>query len=76
MMPVGRIEHSHIRKVGRYAFYTPCALGFAILVAILLGNVGFSDRWARETVVPVFFVAFLVLRDLEKNAEIRARGAA
>lgn len=62
----------HIRKVGRYAFYLPCAFGLGILVAALLHAAGISHDFAREAVFPVCLVAFLALRDLEKNAEARA----
>lgn len=67
-------ELPNLRRVGRYAFYAPCAFGFAILAAaLLISAFGMKKEWVRQAIGPVFVVAFLALRDLEKNAEARGR---
>lgn len=62
-----------IRKVGRYLLYAPCALGFGILVGVTLLAIGL----ARDMALPLgnlcAFFAFLALRDIEKDAFVRAR---
>jgi len=68
----GHTPGDHIRKVGRYLFYAPCALGLAVLVAAVVAVMGIAPDTAKEVIFPVFFVAFLALRDIEKNAEARA----
>jgi len=65
----------HLRQVGRYLFYMPCAFGLALLVTITLIEIGVNREWAKEAIMPVALAAFLALRDLEKNAEARARAA-
>lgn len=66
-------EYPHLRKVGRYLFYAPCALGFGLLAGVTLLALGI----ARDLAMPLgnlcAFFAFLALRDIEKNAFIRAR---
>jgi len=68
-----KAEYPHIRKVGRYLFYVPCALGFGSLIGVALIKFGVL----RDIAIPMAnicsFAAFLALRDIEKNAEKRAR---
>lgn len=60
----------HIRKLGRYLFYFPCALGFGLLLSISAHLAGVSEEVSKSLFMPLFFVAFLTLRDIEKNAEL------
>lgn len=64
-------EIPHIRKLGRYLFYFPCALGFGFLTAFTGHIIGLPEEFSKQLIFPLFLVAFLSLRDLEKNAELR-----
>lgn len=65
-------EYPHLRKVGRYAFYAPCALGLGLLIGVGLMFAGINRDWATSAGNLCAFIAFLALRDIEKNAEKRA----
>ena len=64
-------DYPHTRKLGRYLFYFPCAMGFGFLVAFTALSLGMPEKFSKQLIFPLFVVAFLSLRDLEKNAELR-----
>lgn len=66
-------DYPHLRKVGRYLFYAPCAFGLGTSLGVALLAVGVARDLAVPTGNLAAFFAFLALRDIEKNAFIRAR---
>lgn len=64
----GREGYPHIHKVGRYAFYGVCAFGVSLLAYGAAKAIGFNDEVRGLVTNLTWFVSFLTLRDIEKNA--------
>lgn len=65
-------ELPHVRKVGRYLFYGLCSFGFSLLFHAVCRKTGLPN-WLTEYIgTAAMFIAFMALRDMEKNADARA----
>ena len=61
------------RQVGRYLFYGLCAFGLSLFAHAASRMLHLPEWLTGSLDMFVMFVAFMSLRDIEKNAEARAQ---
>lgn len=72
---IGNAGLPNVRKIGRYAFFAPCAFGFGAIIAVLTIKLGI-DRDVANTIASVVTVAaFLALRDMSKVWDLAVHSA-
>jgi len=67
------VNNPQTRQVGRYLFYGLCAFGLSLLAHAACRILHLPEWLTGSLDMFVMFVAFMSLRDIEKNAEARAQ---
>jgi len=66
------MKRPRIRNVARYGFYGFCAAGVASLAGGIIALTGIDLSMAQNFGGLIGVISFLVLRDMDTNADVRA----